>query len=171
VYPVLHLVRRFFFSLRPGRPDPVEEAWLLALLTRGEQALYEAQPDVDKVHALRCAAAIRRERGDDAPPELVAASSLHDVGKADSGLGTVGRVVATLCVSVLAEERVSGWSEHSGLAGRVGRYATHAELGALALSAAGSHDLVVAWSRHHHHEQAVSIAPADFELLRRADLQ
>lgn len=171
MYTVLHLVRRFFFSLRPGRPDPADEAWLFALLTPGERALYEAQPDVDKVHAVRCAVAIRQERGEDAPPELVAASSLHDVGKADSGLGTVGRVVATLCVSVLTEERVSGWSTHRGLAGRVGRYATHVELGALALSAAGSHDLVVAWARHHHHERIVSIAPADLELLRRADLQ
>ncbi len=61
----------------------------------------------------------------------MAGALLHDVGKADSGLGTIGRVAATLTPSKLAH-------------GRFARYRDHERIGAELLAAAGSDPLTVA---------------------------
>jgi hypothetical protein len=88
--------------------------------------------------------------GPSTPREVVAAALLHDVGKLDSGLGTYGRVVATVCGRVGGLDMAQAWSSHRGFTRRVGLYLRHDALGADRLTLAGSDDLTVAWAREHH---------------------
>ena len=75
---------------------------------------------------------------------------LHDVGKIEAGLGTYGRVVATLSAKVAGAEMATTWRSQRGFARRVGLYLQHDELGGDLLELAGSDPLTVAWTREHH---------------------
>jgi len=100
---------------------------------------------------------------DRATRPVLAAALLHDVGKTDSGLGTFGRVAATLVGRVLGPSRTSPSS-------RVGRYLRHDELGAALLGAAGSDPLVVSWAARHHRRGSPGAVPAEIaEVLAAAD--
>jgi hypothetical protein len=106
----------------------------------------------DRRHAVAVARRVAVALGKVRPPEraVVAAALLHDVGKVDSGLGTMGRVVATFGILGLGRERVEGWAGRRGPQGRVGRYARHPALGGLLLAGAGSDQLTVTWAAEHH---------------------
>jgi len=132
-----HLVGRFVESLSNAAPDPEEERWLLGLLSPQETALYGAMSVQDRRHAVHCAREAMRLLGDASTPTLIVASALHDVGKTEVGLGTVGRALATVLQSVVP-------------VGKVYRYARHNQLGAMRLMEAGSAPEVVAWAREHH---------------------
>lgn len=165
----LHLVRRFVWSVRTQAPDPAAEAWLLSLLSTEQRALYEAQPLVDRCHAVDSATFVR-QHGSSPDDAVAVASALHDVGKAEAGLGTYGRVAATLVGVVLSDDARARWATRSGVRGSVGRYLRHDQRGAELLAAAGSSELCVAWARDHHLEPgASSIGPELFALLLEAD--
>lgn len=167
---VPHLARRFFGSLRPQPPDQDEEAWLLGLLSPAERELYHAQPLVDRVHSVACAVAAR-DRLARPSDDLVVASALHDVGKAQAGLGTFGRVMATVVEAVVpagVKHRFASPAE--GWRARLDRYARHDRIGADLLRAAGSADVVVAWAAEHHRaEDQWTIAPEIGRVLLAAD--
>jgi len=132
---LIHLIRRFFQSIVDKDPDPVQEAWLLGLLSGAESALYLQMSPADRSHALRsarCPALV-----DDA--QRVAAA-LHDVGKVHAGLGTWARVAATL----------AGTAFPSRLRGRWADYRDHPCLGAAMLLEAGSAQIAVVWAAEHH---------------------
>jgi len=74
----------------------------------------------------------------------MAAALLHDVGKLASGLGTFGRVVATLI------RARPGWEDRRGWRRRVALYRDHPRLGADLLALAGSDALTVDWAAQHH---------------------
>lgn len=165
-----HLVMRFVWSLRVEAPDDADEAMLVALLSPEELALYQVQPLADRAHSVACAVAIRNDPTVRPTRDLLVASALHDVGKADTALGTPGRVAATLFGVAVGRRRTSRWLEWRGPVGRMARYRHHDERGAQMLEAAGSAPLVVAWAREHHLEAdqrsiEVHLAAA----LRRAD--
>jgi hypothetical protein len=61
----------------------------------------------------------------------MAGALMHDVGKIDSGLGTFGRVVATVMPA--------RWAR-----GRIARYRDHEAIGATMLARAGSDPLTIA---------------------------
>jgi hypothetical protein len=92
---VPHLVRRFVASLSPRPPDVRDEIWAEAHLTVGERALWRMMSNQDRRHA---AAVGRRfvDRRPTANRAEVAGALLHDVGKIRCGLGTFGRVAATI---------------------------------------------------------------------------
>jgi len=129
---LIHLVRRFLGSLRPGGPSPADEAWVRTVLVPGEVALWERMSGVDRRHAVGVARQV--------PLELAPAALLHDVGKVVSGFGTFARVGATL-LGFLGRDR---WG------GRIGQYLHHPDLGSRLLAEAGSDELTVAWAREHH---------------------
>ena len=81
---------------------------------------------------------------------MLAAALLHDVGKVESGLGTYGRVVATLSAKVAGAEMATTWRKQRGFARRVGLYLQHDQIGGDLLELAGSDPLTVAWTREHH---------------------
>jgi hypothetical protein len=104
----------------------------------------------DRRHAAAVARRVERSLGEEATRPVLAAALLHDAGKVVSGLGTYGRVVATLSGAVAGRDMAESWSEGRGLTRRVGLYLRHDELGAGLLEMAGSDGLTIAWAREHH---------------------
>ena len=90
-----HLARRFFGSLSRRPPAASDVGWALTQLLPAEATLWQQMPVQDRRHSLVVA---RRffERVDASSRAEVAGALLHDVGKAQSGLGTFARVAATI---------------------------------------------------------------------------
>lgn len=145
-----HLTKRFFGSLVPAGPRSGDASWAEDQLLAGEADLWRRMSRSDRRHAVGVARRVERALGAEATRSVLAAALLHDVGKTVSGLGTYGRVIATLSVKVAGTSHASAWSETRGFTRRVGLYAEHPRLGADLLELAGSDPLTVAWTREHH---------------------
>jgi hypothetical protein len=145
-----HLARRFFGSLSPLGPRRADEAWVAETLLPGEVLLWRRMSRADRRHAAGVARGVERALGAEATRPVLAAALLHDVGKVAAGLGTYGRVVATLAGATSGRETAVAWSKRTGFTRRVGLYLRHPELGAEMLELAGSDVLTVTWSREHH---------------------
>ncbi|MDP6867940.1 MAG: HD domain-containing protein [Acidimicrobiales bacterium] len=157
-----HLVRRFFASLWPGGPAAISEDWALGYLLAGEADLWRRMSGPDRRHAVTVARRVNDRLGG-ANRSVLAAALLHDVGKIDSGLGTLARVAATLAAMV-GGDRVR-YSD-----GRIGRYLRHPQIGADLLTAAGSDELTVAWAAQHHlSADRRTVHQATAEVLNAAD--
>jgi hypothetical protein len=91
----VHLAVRFVTSLPPGPPDVRDEIWAEDHLLPGELALWRRMSNQDRRHSVQVAKRFVRRRGGATRSE-VAGALLHDVGKVQCGLGTFGRVAATL---------------------------------------------------------------------------
>ncbi|MHB8439412.1 MAG: hypothetical protein ACYDD4_09645 [Acidimicrobiales bacterium] len=162
-----HLVTRFFGALWPGGPRPADEAWARGWLVPGEQDLWARMSGPDRRHAvgvargtlaLLCAPddfVTRADPGDVLRP-VVAAALLHDVGKIESGLGTIPRAVLTMAAIVVGRRRLAAEPATAGREGRWRRrarqYLTHDQIGAEMLEAAGSDTLTVSWAGEHHRD-------------------
>jgi HD domain len=163
--------------LRPGGPRPDDEAWATSQLLEGEQQLWRSMSSADRRHAVGVARRVDDALGevdavlarDDRRPVL-AAALLHDVGKTVSGLGTYGRVIATLSAGVGGRDQALAWSETRGFTRNVGLYLRHPELGGDQLELAGSDPLTVAWAREHHLPADRWTVPAELgQILKAAD--
>ena len=128
---VRHLVRRFTGSLSHRPPSVLDEAWAESHLLVDERSMWRTMPVADRRHAIEVARRFADRRPDASRAEM-AGALLHDVGKVASGLGTFGRVVATLVGPRTARLRT---------------YHDHERLGADALAAAGSEPTTVALVR------------------------
>ena len=150
-----HLARRFFQSLVDRGPDPAYETWLLGMLNGVEADLYRQMSAADRSHALHSANC--PALADDA--QRVAAA-LHDVGKAEAGLGTAARVGATLAEAVFPGRLRGRWAD----------YRDHPRLGAAMLRAAESAELTVVWAAEHHLPRSQSSLPPEvYAALAAAD--
>jgi hypothetical protein len=147
-----HLTKRFFGSLRPGGPPRASWEWISEQLTDGEAELWCQMSGPDRRHGHAVARRVERSLGHEATREVLAAALLHDVGKTQSGLGTYGRVVATLSGSVVGHDpdTIKNWTRTRGFTRRVGLYLQHPKLGGDLLGMAGSEPLTEAWAREHH---------------------
>lgn len=125
--------------------------WANGHLLVGEQALWRRMSGPDRRHAVGVARRVAETLGPGATRAVLAAALLHDVGKVDSGLGTFGRVPATL-IGLVARKRVAAGH------GRFARYLRHDSVGARLLAGAGSDPVTVAWAAQHH------LAPARWSL-------
>jgi hypothetical protein len=165
-----HLVRRFVGSLRPGGPGAAAEEWVAERLLPGERDLWSRMSGPDRRHAHAVARRVEATLGDEATRPVLAAALLHDAGKVDAGLGTYGRVVATLAAAVAGRHMAERWSQSAGFTRRVGLYLRHPELGADRLALAGSDPLTVAWAREHHLPESAWTVPGHVgRALRDAD--
>ncbi len=90
-----HLARRFATSLPPTPPGPADEAWADQHLLDGERALWVRLSNQDRRHSIGVARRFADTRPSATRAE-VAGALLHDIGKVECGLGTFGRVVATV---------------------------------------------------------------------------
>lgn len=90
-----HLAARFVTSLPPTPPSVDDEIWVDEHLLAGERALWVQLSNQDRRHSVAVARRFVAERPDASRAEI-AGAILHDVGKIECGLGTFGRVVATL---------------------------------------------------------------------------
>jgi hypothetical protein len=143
-----HLVGRFLGSLWPGGPRPADDRWARQWCLPGELELWSRMAGPDRRHAVVVARRVGAAGYAERP--VMAAALLHDVGKIESGLGTFGRVAATLAAMVAGQRTVASWSDRRGWAGRAGRYLRHDDAGARLLAGAGSDRLTVQWAREHH---------------------
>jgi hypothetical protein len=143
-------VKRFVGSLRPGGPPEADEAWAEAALLPAERVLWRRMSGADRRHAVGVARRVEGSLGHEATRPVLAAALLHDVGKIESGLGTYGRVVATLSAKVAGPEMATTWRRQRGFARRVGLYLHHDRLGGDLLEMGGSDPLTTAWARQHH---------------------
>lgn len=168
----VHRVRRFFASLVPGRPSDQDLAWAGSFLTDDERRLFAKMAATDQRHLLGVARAVERHGVDGQAPErwVMAAALLHDVGKTVAGLGTYGRVVATLSEAVGGASMATAWTESSGFTRKVGLYLQYPHLGADLLQLAGSDERVVAWAAEHHlPEEDWTVPLAEGRVLALAD--
>ena len=92
---VWHLAARFVTSLPPTPPSVDDEVWVDEHLLDGERTLWVQLSNQDRRHSAAVAQRFVRERPEATRAEI-AGAILHDVGKIECGLGTFGRVVATL---------------------------------------------------------------------------
>lgn len=162
-------VRQFLGALRAelGLWRPPD---LSAHLSEGELSLFQRMSRADQRHAVAVWQALRAAGERD--PWLLRAALLHDVGKAESGLGLWHRVafvlLSALWPGLLARLAKGGGGWREGF--RVLQH--HAERGAQLACDAGASPLVVALIRNHH---ATGKGESDPEVawrmaaLRRAD--
>lgn len=160
----IHLVRRFLGSLSPVPLKADDAGWANAQLLPGERQLWQRMSRADQKHSVGVARTVAGASGADRA--VVAAALLHDVGKVDADLGTVGRAVATL----VGRRRGARWRDETGIRGRIGRYLHHDAIGAALLADAGADPLTVAWAREHHRPEETWTVPVEVgRALRDAD--
>lgn len=165
-----HLARRFLGSMWPGGPGEDEAAWAESHLLPAEVDLWRRMSGPDRRHAAGVGRRVERALGHEATRPVLAAALLHDVGKVESGLGTYGRVVATLSAKAAGSQMAETWRKQRGYARKVGLYLQHDRLGGDLLELAGSDPLTVAWAREHHHPEADwSVPPEIGDVLKAAD--
>lgn len=165
-----HLVKRFFGSVLPIGPSATDAAWATEHLLPDERAVWLRMSRQDRRHAVGVARRVEGALGHEATRPVLAAALLHDCGKVVSGLGTYGRVVATLSVKVAGHDVAMAWSETRGFTRRVGLYVEHPRLGADLLGLAGSAPLTVAWAAEHHLPPEEWTVPREVgEALKAAD--
>ena len=146
-----HLVRRFAGSLWPGGPSDDGESWVASILLPGERDLWRRMSGPDRRHAVGVAHRVETALGrEQATRAVLAAALLHDAGKVAAGLGTYGRVVATIAGAATKGRHALAWSQGRGFTRRVGLYLRHAPLGAELLARAGSDPLTISWAAEHH---------------------
>lgn len=117
-----HLAARFVWSLSGRPPAVAEEVWAEDQLLPGEVALWRRMSNQDRRHSAKVARRFVAARPAASRAEI-AGALLHDVGKIECGLGTWGRVVASI---------VGGRTERFRI------YHDHERLGAELAHAAGS---------------------------------
>jgi hypothetical protein len=173
-----HRARRFTRSLVSSAPPPEDEQWARTFLTDGESVVFARMSANDRRHSVGVARAVAEHLdriGLDGPadPEarwVMAAALTHDVGKSVAGLGTYGRVVATLSGWVGGRDMADHWAETRGFTRKVGLYLNYPRLGADLLTMSGSDPRVVAWAAEHHESEDAWTVPADVgRLLADAD--
>jgi HD domain len=92
---VTHLARRFATSLSARPPSAADDEWARTWLASEEAKLWTAMPNADRRHAVEVSRRFLTRRPAASRAEM-AGALLHDVGKVHSGLGTWGRVMATI---------------------------------------------------------------------------
>lgn len=152
-----HRARRFFRSLVARAPSPQDSLWAEGHLSEAERRAFARLGPGDRSHSIGVAKAVAANLGqlderpeDDSVEWLVTAALLHDIGKSAAGLGTYGRVVATVCGAVVGDGMAEHWAEKSGMTRKIGLYLKYPELGVTILELAGSDPRVVSWSAQHH---------------------
>ncbi len=183
---IWHLTRRFFMALPNRGPSETDRAWVESVLSGREYALWARQYPPDRRHSASIARQVERrlasepasegtseqrqpgvsrEVGEPASGEdtrwVLAAALLHDVGKVEAGLGTWGRVFATVVATLGGSERVRQWVHYDGYRGRVSSYLRHPEIGAEMLREAQSDQRTIAWAAEHHRQPDGWSVPAE----------
>jgi hypothetical protein len=168
----VHRVERFVRSVFSVAPSPEQIRWATSFLTAAEQKLFLRMPSVDQSHCIGVARAVAAHLDSvglaESDPDavwIVAAALLHDVGKSVCGLGTYGRVVATISEALGGSDMALHWVERGGMTRKVGLYLQYPKLGADLLSLAESDDRVVAWAAEHHLPPEKWSLPMDCALL------
>ncbi len=173
----MHRARRFMRSITASAPSEADTAWAESHLNEHERRLFARMPAVDRSHSIGVARGVEAHldrvslrAGDPAAEWLLVAALTHDVGKSVAGLGTYGRVMATLSEAVGGSSMARVWADRRGMTRKIGLYLQYPELGAEMLAVAGSDERVVAWAAQHHEPEDRWTVPVDAgRLLSAAD--
>jgi hypothetical protein len=112
-----HLARRLAGSLTRRPPSADDEAWAESELLAVEVPLWRRMAPQDRRHAVEVARRFLALRPDATRAE-VAGALLHDVGKVEAGIGTAGRVLATLVPAKWARGRFATYRAHEDIGAR-----------------------------------------------------
>ena len=170
-----HLIRRFFAALPNRGPHETDRIWVESVLSAAEYALWARQYPPDRRHSASTARQVERElAGESALNDdtrwVLAAALLHDIGKIEAGLGTWGRVFATVAAKIAGSNRTRQWIHHDGCRARVSSYLSHPQIGAELLRGAQSDPRTIAWAAEHHKQPDRWTIPAEFaEVLHEFD--
>lgn len=136
---MLHLFKRFVGSISPEPLIDSEQAWVREILTIQELELWRSQARVDQRHSYDIARRFVVLRAQ-ASRDEIAGALLHDIGKIEAELGTVGRVVATLLPLPMRRFRA---------------YRNHQQSGAQLLKVIGCSETIVALVAGHPDSDAL----------------
>lgn len=150
-----HLSRRFFQVIRAKGLTPSEQSVVNSALRPAEARLFWAQSSPDQRHAYETMQRLAATVDD---PVACRAALLHDVGKASSALGPLGRVWAT----VLDAARLP-------LSGRMRAYRRHGPTGAALLAEIDAPTLVVEFAKRHSEPDPAGQDPLLWRALLDAD--
>jgi putative nucleotidyltransferase with HDIG domain len=169
-----HLTLRFVGSLWPFAPSAKQVAWAESLLQPGEASVWRRMPRTDRRESIAVARRVAAElsAANGASDDVLAAALLHDVGKSEARLGTVGRALATLAGATAGHGMARAWQQQGGVRRRYGLYLRHADVGAGMLQMADARRVAIEWAEHHHHPERwerLSIPYAVAAVLARAD--
>ena len=151
-----HLTRRFFDVLTARQLTPGESEWVRNWLGPDEAVFFFAQGEADQRHGYGAAMVVVDAGMADAV--VIRAALLHDIGKAQSRLGVIGRSLASIAIRLRLP-----------LTRRAALYRDHCEVAAKELVEAGCEPLIVDFARHHHDHRPESIPAATWDLLLLAD--
>ncbi|CAN5547851.1 HD domain-containing protein [soil metagenome] len=173
----VHRMQRFFRSVFSTAPSDADAAWASQFMSETEQRVFDRMPPVDRSHSIAVTKAVadhldRLDLSVEDPDArwILAAALLHDVGKSVAGLGTYGRVVATLSEAFGGADMASVWADKRGMTRKVGLYLQYPTLGADLLAIAGADERVIAWAAEHHRPEEEWNIPLDAgRLLTVAD--
>lgn len=161
-----HLASRFFTSVRARPLTDADLQFVRSTLSAGELVCWERLGRADRAESVATARAAREMLGTEADAGVLAAALLHDVGKAETGLGPIGRAAATVVATVAGPRRARRWTNP------IGRYVNHDRLGAERLRAADARPIAVMWAGVHHLRAewpSTGIPPEICKILARAD--
>jgi putative nucleotidyltransferase with HDIG domain len=153
--PLRPLARRFFSHLTARGPGPGAQAEIAAPLGAEARDLHSPHSFADQEHAPHPLLRAPRSTAD---ATVLRAALLHDVGKAASRLGAVGRSLATL----LDAARLPLWP-----AAR--RYRNHGAIGGRLLEELGAEPLVVDFAARHPDPDPGPHDPSVWRILLAAD--
>ena len=111
-----HLARRFAGSLSDRAPDEADARWVAGQLSAGELVLWQRMSNADRRHSIEVARRFVARRPAASPAEI-AGALLHDCGKVEAGLGTIGRVLAT--VAGPRTSRFRTYHDHEAIGARL----------------------------------------------------
>jgi hypothetical protein len=109
-----HLIRRFVTSLSRRMPPAIDVAWVNEKLLENEFELWCRMKPHDQRHSVEVARRFSELHPTFSRDE-VAAALLHDIGKVESELGIMGRVIATVVGPVGTRFRLYHDHESIGL--------------------------------------------------------
>ncbi|CAB4790952.1 MAG: HD domain-containing protein [Actinobacteria bacterium] len=142
-----HLSKRFFVALWPVAPSSQDLEWAESLLWEGERGLFATLPNHDQRHLIGVARRVDASLGDLSEERWIAAALLHDVGKAQSGLGPIRRAFATIWIELKGVDGLAlsqrAWSR------RVYVYFQHPSLGCEDIRSCGGHEEAALWAKAH----------------------
>ncbi len=117
------------------------------MLPKNLQPLFAAMPVEDRQHGMQVLAALQADGATD--PPVLQAGLLHDLGKAEAGVGVIHRVARVL----LARSLPPLWTRLAGTPTGWRRpywaVANHPERGAVWVASAGGSDDLIELVRHH----------------------
>jgi hypothetical protein len=171
------LARRLAAAVFGVRGDPAGDAWAKSVLTPAEYGLWTRLSPYDRSHAVDTARRTRRRLARTAyggDTLWLGAALMHDVGKAQSNLSTLERVIATLASKTVGVATAREWAgAATGKRRRIGSYLIHGELGANMIRAAGGREEVAVWTEIHQGYRdifASGIPPIVVEALLESDV-